>query len=80
MLRRTITIPEALAAAIDELVRLGAVPSVSRFFQDAARVHLDGLKAERAAAEALLLDAAEEEALALGDAGEELRSPWGRLR
>ncbi|HLG01205.1 MAG TPA: hypothetical protein VI916_12085 [Acidimicrobiia bacterium] len=45
MQRRTITLPDDLGAEIDRLVESGAVASVSRFFQDAARGHLANLSA-----------------------------------
>lgn len=43
MQRRTITVPDDLDAQIAALVARGAVPSASRFFQDAARAHLAAL-------------------------------------
>lgn len=80
MTRRTITLPDDLAAAVDALVAAGAARSVSRFFQDGARRHLMALEAERMAGQAELLDAEEETALARATRPARGRAPWGRLR
>lgn len=76
MNRRTITLPDDLAARIDAAVAGGAARSVSGFMQDAVRHYLDLLTARRLATEAARLEPAEEVALARGDAPP---GPWGRL-
>lgn len=80
MIRRTITLPEALVTEIDDLVAAGATPSVSRFFQDAARRQLSALREEQLVAQAARLDPDEEVALALATRHSRGRAPWGRLR
>lgn len=73
MQRRTITIPDDVGARIDDLVGGGAFPSVSAFFQDAARSHLAALDGgvKRSAATVHPAPRTPEAA--------PRRSPWGRL-
>lgn len=78
MIRRTITLPDELAAAVDAEVEAGTAPNVSRFIQVAVREHLEALRARRVADEAGLLDPDEEEALAR-PGGLGTSAPWGRL-
>lgn len=77
VIRKTVTLPEEVAAAVDELVARGAAPSVSAFVQEALSHHVARVQSERMAAEAAHLDTEQEVALARG----ELPPPrWRRLR
>lgn len=78
MIRRTITLPEELAAAVDAAVEAGLAPNVSRFIQEAVRAHLRDWRHVRVAAEAARLDPAEEVRLATGGTPG-APAPWGRL-
>lgn len=79
MIRRTITLPDDLALAIEDAVAAGAARNVSRFLQQAARRHLEALGAEQMTTEARRLDPDEETAVARGVHEVEARPPWGRL-
>lgn len=78
MNRRTITLPDDLAAAVDACVEAGLAPNVSRFIQDAVRAHLREWGYLQVAAEAARLDPVEERGLT-GDATPGASPPWGRL-
>ena len=80
MPRRTISLPDDLAAEIDDVLASGDAPNVSAFFRDAARRHLVALRSERMVVEAARLDADEETALARASRPRRGRAPWGRLR
>jgi Arc/MetJ-type ribon-helix-helix transcriptional regulator len=82
VIRRTVSLPDDLAAAIDAAVAAGAAPNVSRFVAAAARRHLDALRAQRLAVEAGRLDPAEEAAMARRpvEPAAERGAPWGRVR
>lgn len=76
MIRRTITLSDDLAEAVDALVAAGEVSSVSAFVRHAVGNELRRRRDERVASEAAKLDADEETALARGrDSG----GPWRRL-
>lgn len=76
MIRRTITLSDELASAVDAQVAAGEVSSVSAFVRDAVRNELRRRRDERVATEAAKLDADEEIALARGRDG---GGPWRRL-
>lgn len=78
MIRRTITLPEDLADAVDACVEAGLAPNVSRFIQEAVRAHLREWQHVRLATEATRLDLAEEVGLT-GDGTPGPTAPWGRL-
>lgn len=78
MIRRTITLPEDLAGAVDACVEAGLAPNVSRFIQEAVRAHLRDWQHVRLAAEAARLDPEEEVGLT-GDGAPGTTAPWGRL-
>lgn len=89
MIRRTVTLPDDLAAQIEAAVAAGAARNVSRFVQEAARRYLDALRGAALAREAARLDPDEELAIASRSSdrrsdgpppgGQRRRSPWGRL-
>jgi len=79
MIRRTITLPDALAAEIDAAVAAGGARNVSRFLQDAARRHLDARRDASLEEQARRLDPDEEIAIARGAPADRGQSPWGRL-
>lgn len=78
MIRRTITLPDELAVAVEQAVADGAAANVSRFFQQAAAHELEALRRRRLAEEAARLDADEEVALTRGE-NPQGEAPWGRL-
>ena len=76
--RRTVTMPAPLAAAVDAAVTDGAADSVSAFIAAAVRGHLDQLADDRMATQAAQLDPATE--LAVIDGARPGRQPgWARL-
>lgn len=79
MKRLTISLPDDLDRSVRGAVADGIAPTLSRFFVDAARRHLEALREQRFAGAAGRLDPREETAIARNLA-EGDQAPWGRLR
>ena len=76
--RRTVTMPAQLAAAVDAAVADGAADSVSALLATAVRRYLDQLADDRMTAQAARLDAEIERAL-INRVRDEPEPGWERL-
>ena len=76
--RRTVTMPAQLAAAVDAAVADGAADSVSALLATAVRRYLDQLADDRMTAQAAQLDAETERAL-INRVRDDPQPGWERL-
>ena len=77
--RRTVTMPAQLAAAVDAAVADGAADSVSALLATAVRRYLDQLADDRMTAQAARLDAEMERALINRMRDDDPQPGWERL-